>query len=454
MSDTEDQTPTDRSHSHAPPVVSSIPTKRSPVRALAISMSRMLWRDRAESWDQEGSTQLSKVVEAVLAACGETSNAVAIDVGCGSGQVTLPLAGRCSHILAVDIDTEAIEILAARAKRDGITNIEVLAHPAETLELDPESVDLVVSNYALHHLRDTDKRELIARSFGWLRPGGRLVIGDMMFGRGSDPRDRKIIWQKIRDLARMGPGGWWRIVKNAYRFVFRFQEKPLMPDAWESIVREAGFTDLRTTRVVAEACVISATKLLGPPGHGRTGSIDVVDPGNVPTGREKPVPPSVNRIIAAVRSRLAPAGVAAVALAVAACGSGTGKPAATTGHGVLKVGTVPPQIYRAKLSGAGTGGAPAGVGAAIIALHGSSTVCWRFAHLHGFVDATGASLDTGVKGKPRKVVLALSAGPRLHHQGCAAAGSVIVNAIRRDPSGYYVNISSRQYPAGAVRARL
>jgi ubiquinone/menaquinone biosynthesis C-methylase UbiE len=284
MSEIENHTTTDRSRSHAPPVVSSIPTKRSPIRALAISMSRMLWRDRAESWDQEGSTQLSKVVEAVLAACGDTSEAVAIDLGCGSGQVTLPLAGSCSHILAVDIDTQAIEILAARAKRDGITNIEVLAHPAETLELDPESVDLVVSNYAMHHLRDADKRELISRSFGWLRPGGRLVIGDMMFGRGSDPHDRKIIWQKIRNLARMGPGGWWRIVKNAYRFMFRFQEKPLMAEAWESIVRDAGFAEVRTARVVAEACVISATKLPGPPSHRRAGAIDGMDPGNVSAG--------------------------------------------------------------------------------------------------------------------------------------------------------------------------
>ena len=241
-----------------------MPTRHSPIRALAIGMSRMLWRHRAERWEQEGSTQLGKVVEAVLAECGAARTAVAVDLGCGSGQVTFPLAQRCSHILAIDIGEQAIAILSDRAEREAVTNIQAIAHPIETLELDPESADLIVSNYALHHLHDADKRYVIERSFGWLRPGGRLVIGDMMFGRGTDATDREIIWKKVRDLARRGPGGWWRIVKNSYRFSFRFQEKPLVPAAWESIVHAAGFENVRTTRVVAEACVISATKGTAP----------------------------------------------------------------------------------------------------------------------------------------------------------------------------------------------
>ncbi len=260
MSEIENDTNSARSRPNLPLSVFSIPTRRSPARALAIGMSRILWRHRAERWDQEGSSQLSKVVDAVVASCADVEGAVAVDLGCGTGQVTFPLAPRCSHILAVDIDAHAIAILAARASKEGVTNVQALAHPIETLDLDPASVDLVVSNYALHHLRDADKRRVVERSFAWLRPGGRLVIGDMMFGRGVDPADRQIIRQKLRDLARRGPAGWWRIVKNSYRFVFRFQEKPLVPAAWESIVRDAGFVGLRTARVVAEVCVISATK--------------------------------------------------------------------------------------------------------------------------------------------------------------------------------------------------
>src|SRR5207248_10833312 len=98
-----------------------------------------------------------------------------VDLGCGSGQVTLPLARQCLHVLAVDLSEAAIELLKARAEHEGVGNVHALTQPIETFELAPESVDLVVSNYALHHLRDREKADLVRRSFRWLRPDGRIV---------------------------------------------------------------------------------------------------------------------------------------------------------------------------------------------------------------------------------------------------------------------------------------
>ncbi len=198
--------------------------------------------------------------KAVVATCGYMPDGVAVDLGCGSGQVTLPLARGYAHVLGIDISADAIELLAQHAGAEGITNLQAVAHPLETLDLPAGSIDLVVSNYALHHLRDADKRRLIERTYAWLRPGGRLVIGDIMLGRGLDPVDREIIATKLQALARRGPSGWWRIVKNCVRFVLRIQEKPLTQSKWESILREAGFVSVAANRVVAEACVISATK--------------------------------------------------------------------------------------------------------------------------------------------------------------------------------------------------
>jgi ubiquinone/menaquinone biosynthesis C-methylase UbiE len=235
-------------------------TKPTFRQGLAIRMQRTLWSGRAQRWDEQGSVQLGKVVDAVLERCPVLAGAVVLDLGCGSGQVTLPIARDAAHVLAVDVSAEAIKMLEERARREGISNIQGLAQPIETLELEPESVDLVVSNYALHHLRDADKEDALARAYRWLRPGGRLVIGDMMFGRGSDRRDREIIKSKIRALAARGPAGWWRIVKNVGRFGLRFQEKPLTAGAWETIARRAGFTDVTISPVVAEACVMSAGK--------------------------------------------------------------------------------------------------------------------------------------------------------------------------------------------------
>lgn len=241
-------------------IVSAASRPPSLRQAVAIRMSSFLWRRRAKEWDQEGSQPLTPVVDAVLEASRAGRGTVAVDLGCGSGQVTLPLARRCAHVLAVDLSAAAVELLKEQADEGGIANVHALPHPIETFDLGPRSVDLVVSNYAFHHLRDRDKAAIVRQSFDWLRPKGRLVIGDMMLGRGADNEDRAILADKVRVLARRGPAGWWRIVKNAWRFLLRMQEKPLPPAAWEAIVREAGFDRIRTRRVLAEACVLTAVK--------------------------------------------------------------------------------------------------------------------------------------------------------------------------------------------------
>jgi CHRD domain len=110
-------------------------------------------------------------------------------------------------------------------------------------------------------------------------------------------------------------------------------------------------------------------------------------------------------------------------------------------------------VYRVQVTGTPRGAAHA-TGAAIIALHGDSLVCWRFAHLHGFTDATSAVIQSGSNGRPGQVVIALSPGPRLHHQGCVPVSPALSRRIGARPGGYYVTIHSKQYPTGAVRAQL
>ena len=244
----------------APRIFDVADRSASLITQVTLGISRELWRDRAETWAQDGSVALGEVVEAVIAESCGLDSPVAVDLGCGSGQLTLPLARLCAQVLAVDIDPDAIELLRERAQRERCPNIEEIIHPLETLELPPMSVDLIVSNYAMHHLRDADKRRLLERSFTWLRPGGRLVIGDMMFGRGVASEDRVIIRQKLSILVKRGPAGWWRILKNAVRFLLRFQEKPLRRTVWQSMVLAAGFENVRTFHVTAEAHVVSATK--------------------------------------------------------------------------------------------------------------------------------------------------------------------------------------------------
>jgi SAM-dependent methyltransferase len=160
--------------------------------------------------------------------------------------------------------------LRIQADAQGLDNVTTRAVAAEALELRPASFDVVVSNYALHHLRDRDKASLVRSAAVWLRPGGRLVIGDMMFGRGATTRDRRIIVAKVSILARMGPGGWWRIAKNTVRFLLRLQERPLPMETWVTLLEDAGFVDVIAVPMVAEAAVVVGVWPDRPPlEHGR-----------------------------------------------------------------------------------------------------------------------------------------------------------------------------------------
>ncbi len=227
-----------------------------------IARQQRFWTRRAATWDHGAGNNpgLVKVVERVLLEADPTPDAFAVDLGCGSGQVTLALAKRCRRVLGVDVSEKMIALLLENAEKQGVSNVEGRAVPIERLGLAANSVDLIVSNYALHHLRDADKQLAVNAAYNWLRPGGRLVIGDMMFGRGGDARDREIISSKLALLIRKGPGGWWRIVKNGGRYVLRFQERPVSMRTWAAMFESAGLVDVEALPVVNEAAVVRGTK--------------------------------------------------------------------------------------------------------------------------------------------------------------------------------------------------
>jgi 2-polyprenyl-3-methyl-5-hydroxy-6-metoxy-1,4-benzoquinol methylase len=248
------------------------PTRRSGVtvskqertgsNAANIARQQRFWTRRAQSWDHGAGNNpgLVKVVNQVLLESQPTSSMQCLDLGCGSGQLTLGLARQVASVHAVDVSQKMIDLLSENAESGGIANITGEATPIERLVIPEASYDLVVTNYALHHLKDRDKAVLAKHAFTWLRPGGRLVIGDMMFGRGGDPRDREIISSKLVLLLKKGPGGWWRIAKNAGRYLLRFQERPVSISAWVNMLTAAGFNDVQPIPVVNEAAVVRGTK--------------------------------------------------------------------------------------------------------------------------------------------------------------------------------------------------
>ena len=221
---------------------------------------RRAWASRVGSWDHhvQSSAAFDAVLDVVVARAEPQLTDRVVDLGAGTGYVSLALAPQVDRVVAADLAKPMVDALAEKAARRSLGNVHPVVVDLSHLELPASSVDLVVSNYALHHLTDSAKVALLARASRWLRPGGRLVVADMMFGRGSSQRDRAIIRDKVVSLVRLGPGGVWRIAKNLWRFgVRRGTEMPASPEFWQGALSATGFEAISFDPVVAEAGVIT-----------------------------------------------------------------------------------------------------------------------------------------------------------------------------------------------------
>jgi CHRD domain len=144
-------------------------------------------------------------------------------------------------------------------------------------------------------------------------------------------------------------------------------------------------------------------------------------------------------------------GLLAASVAIAGCG-GSSAPA----NSRARIKAQKPSVeYVVRMSGTSESPPTHGVGDAVIALHGKAhDICYRFAHMRGFTDASNARILRGATRETGTFVVSLATGPRLHHRGCLRMAATVMTAIAADPSAYYVEIRSVQYPRGLVRAQL
>jgi ubiquinone/menaquinone biosynthesis C-methylase UbiE len=117
---------------------------------------------------------------AELAASGlaHVSQALAIDVACGPGTFTRPLASRVRHAVGVDLTPAMVEKARAEAARAGITNIEFICGDIYALPFADDVGSIAACGYAFHHIEDPARA--LAEMARILRPGGRVAIADLI----------------------------------------------------------------------------------------------------------------------------------------------------------------------------------------------------------------------------------------------------------------------------------
>jgi ubiquinone/menaquinone biosynthesis C-methylase UbiE len=93
-----------------------------------------------------------------------------VDVGCGTGLMSLKLAATGRQVLGVDLSSAMIEHARSRSS----ARLEFLQADAENLPLESASFDAVVNLISFHHYPNPDRA--LAEFRRVFRPGGRLVL--------------------------------------------------------------------------------------------------------------------------------------------------------------------------------------------------------------------------------------------------------------------------------------
>ena len=149
-----------------------------------------------------------------------------LDLGSGGGIDALLAAqavGATGHVIGVDMTEEMIELARKNAEACPSASIEFTHGRLETLPLEDESVDVVISNCVINLCED--KPAVFAEAARVLRPGGRIVVSDIL--QLKPVKDAKVLGELAHFV------GCRRGVQT--------------DEAYKTMVEQAGFVDVSVT---------------------------------------------------------------------------------------------------------------------------------------------------------------------------------------------------------------
>jgi len=129
---------------------------------------------------------------AALTTLGVTRGWRVADIGCGNGVLACEAALLGAEVDAIDI-SPAMLALAAIYARDRKARVRTQSAGLLSFAYAPNSYDLIVSEFTLHHLPDFWKAVALSRIFAALKPGGHFYLRDIVFVSMPDGTERDVL---------------------------------------------------------------------------------------------------------------------------------------------------------------------------------------------------------------------------------------------------------------------
>ncbi|MGY4512863.1 class I SAM-dependent methyltransferase [Bradyrhizobium sp. USDA 3650] len=113
------------------------------------------------------------------------------DIGCGNGVLATEAALMGAEVDAIDI-SPAMLALAEIYARDRKAPVRTQSAGLLSFAYRPESYDLIVSEFTLHHLPDFWKAVAMSRIYRALKPGATFYLRDIVYASMPDALERDV----------------------------------------------------------------------------------------------------------------------------------------------------------------------------------------------------------------------------------------------------------------------
>lgn len=159
---------------------------------------------RAFSYD--GKRQMSKqIIDGVSSYVHIPEGGKGLDVGCGSGALTIACAKKNPGAELTGIDRWGREyasfnknLCENNAKSEGVGNTVFMQGDAVKLPFEDETFDAVTSNYVYHNIPSKDRQEILLETLRTLKKGGTFAIHDIM--SKSKYGDMQAFVRKLKEM--------------------------------------------------------------------------------------------------------------------------------------------------------------------------------------------------------------------------------------------------------------
>jgi SAM-dependent methyltransferase len=146
-----------------------------------------------------------------------------LDLGSGAGFdgfLAANKVGKNGRVIGVDMTPEMIEKARENTKKGNYGNVEFRLGEIENLPVADNSVDVVLSNCVIN--LSPDKRKVFREAFRVLKPGGRLMVSDI------------VLLKELPDF-----------IKNSIEAYIGCLSGAILRDEYIKAVKEAGFKDIK-----------------------------------------------------------------------------------------------------------------------------------------------------------------------------------------------------------------